>query len=545
MSDNPPDKPRVRVQAHSEGRLGNLTTDSVANFVARLGIGAPNMLSQTSYTFNPITRLRQLLEWAYRGSWLVGIAVDAVADDMTRAGIEFNSDTPPDDLEVLMSAMDDIAFWQSLNATIKWSRLYGGALMFMQIDGQDPATPLDPATVPLGGLKGFLVFDRWMVQPTYSDLIKDFGPDFGQPVYYRVVSNAPFMPSMTIHHSRVVRMEGIQMPFQQRISENGWGISVVERLYDRLMAFDSGTMGAAQLLYKAYLRTYKVEGYRTIMGAGGALAENFAKMMEVIRGLQSTEGLTVIDSKDEFETHAYSFAGIPETLLMLGQQISGALGVPLVRLFGQAPAGLNATGDSDWRLYEAMINAAQEARLRRPLTLVFKVMFQSVLGAPPPETWSFKFRPIRQLAEEEKAEIAQRDADTVAMLVQGGIIPIWIALAELKQSSIMTGRFTNITDEMIEEAKQEPAPWDKEAQMEQNEELGIDPAAAAMGGAPGGPGGGAGGGGKNPFGGGGPKLNPGGASGGTGAKLPSAKANGKDHGPMWWRRERQAGMSAG
>jgi hypothetical protein len=246
----------------------------------------------------------------------------------------------------------------------------------------------------------------------------------------------------------------------------------------------------------------------------------------------------VIDSKDEFETHAYSFAGIPETLLMLGQQISGALGVPLVRLFGQAPAGLNSTGDSDWRLYESMINAAQESRLRRPLTLVFKVMFQSVLGTPPPDTWSFKFRPIRQLAEEEKAEIAQRDADTMAMLVQGGVIPIWIALAELKQSSIMTGRFTNITDEMIEEAKQEPAPWDKEAQMEQQEELGIDPA-MGMGGAPGGPGGGPGGG-KNPFGGSTPKLNPGG-TGGAGMKLPSPKANGQDHGPMWWRRELASG----
>ncbi|MDI5448925.1 hypothetical protein MJL27_26670, partial [Salmonella enterica subsp. enterica serovar Anatum] len=42
-------------------------------------------------------------------------------------------------------------------------------------------------------------------------------------------------------------------------TENEWGMSVVERIWDRLTAFDSATVGAAQLVYKAHLRTYKVE----------------------------------------------------------------------------------------------------------------------------------------------------------------------------------------------------------------------------------------------------------------------------------------------
>ena len=146
------------------------------------------------------------------------------------------------------------------------------------------------------------------------------------PIYYDVVATAPFMPRQRIHYTRCVRMDGVTLPFRQKLSENGWGMSVIERLYDRLIAFDSGTMGAAQLLYKAYLRTYKVEGYRALVGAGGALMERFIKSMDMMRMMQSNEGLTVIDAKDEFETHAYSFAGVPETLQMLGQQISRRAG---------------------------------------------------------------------------------------------------------------------------------------------------------------------------------------------------------------------------
>lgn len=478
MSDhlNGGERPRVRVPAGSSAdRMGHLTTDSITNFVARLGIATPNLLSASTYNFTPISRLQQLMEWAYRGSWIIGAAVDCVADDMTRAGIQMNSDTDPDDIEQLSTAMNETLLWPRLNETIKWARLYGGALMVMQIDGQDMATELDPESVGEDQLKGFMVLDRWMVQQTFSDIVLDYGPDYGMPKYYDVVATAPFMPRQRIHYTRCVRMDGVTLPFRQKLAENGWGMSVIERLYDRLLAFDSGTMGAAQLLYKAYLRTYKVEGYRALIGAGGELQERFMKSMDLMRMLQSNEGLTIIDSKDEFETHAYSFAGLPETLMVLGQQISGALGIPLVRLFGQSPSGMNATGESDIRLYYDMINSTQEARLRRPLTRVFDVLWQSVLGKEPPDTWGFVFRSLRQLDELEKAELAQRDADTINMLHQGGIITTTIALQELKQSSIITGRFTNISDEDIEDSKQAPPPWEP-------------PDPAAMGGMPGMPG---------------------------------------------------------
>jgi phage-related protein (TIGR01555 family) len=457
---------RAGTAANPEGERLIYVGDNVVNFAARIGLGAGNLLTETTQNYFPISRLQQLLEWAYRGSWVVGAAVDVVADDMTRSGVQMNSETPPDQIEQIQTAMNNLYLWQSLNETIKWSRLYGGALMVLAIDGQDMATPLIPERVPQGALKGFIVLDRWMVQPTYSHLIQEFGPDYGLPVFYDVVQSAPFMPKQRIHYSRILRMDGIALPFRQRLAENGWGMSVIERLYDRLLAFDSGTMGASQLLYKAYLRTYKVDGYRKLIGAGGELEQRFHRTMELMRYLQTNEGLTVIDKEDEFETHQYSFAGVPDTLQMIGQQIAGALGIPLTRLFGQSPAGMNATGDSDWRIYESMIKATQEARVRRPLTRIFKVMWQSELGRQPPDTWNFGFRSIDEPDENAKAEIAQRDADTLKLLHDAGIITTTIALKELKQNSIMTGRFTNITDKDIKDSEEAPAPWDPEAQQQ-------------------------------------------------------------------------------
>ena len=150
----------------------------------------------------------------------------------------------------------------------------------------------------------------------------------------------------------------------QRIAENGWGQSVLERLWDRLIAFDSVTQGAAQLVYKAHLRTYAVEGLREIIGIGGKALDGLVKQIEMIRMYQSNEGMTLMDSKDKFEAHQYSFSGLSDMMLQFGQQISGALGIPLTRLFGQSPAGLNSTGESDIRMYYDNVKQEQERRLR-------------------------------------------------------------------------------------------------------------------------------------------------------------------------------------
>jgi hypothetical protein len=108
------EKPRIRTPAgSSRERLGHLTTDAVSNVVARLGISNSNLLAAGSYDFTPLSRMQQMLEWAYRGSWLVGAAVDAVADDMTRCGIQMNTETPPDVTVRLQQGMEALGFWQS------------------------------------------------------------------------------------------------------------------------------------------------------------------------------------------------------------------------------------------------------------------------------------------------------------------------------------------------------------------------------------------------------------------------------------------------
>jgi hypothetical protein len=297
-----------------------------------------------------------------------------------------------------------------------------------------------------------------MVEPTLQDLITQLGPDLGMPKYYRVTAQAPALSMKKIHHSRCVRLEGIRLPYWQRLMENLWGISVIERLYDRMVAVDSGTLGTAQLLNKAYLRTYKIDGLREIIGAGGPAMRGLVKQVEFMRRTQTNEGITLLDGKDEFEaTQNTTFSGADDALLMLLQQVAGALQIPLIRLLGQSPAGLNATGESDLRTYYDGINQQQNRYLKGGVTKIYRCLAQS-MGIKVPEGFSIEFRPLWQLTAKEKAEVAQLNTATVLSAQAVGLVSDQVALKELKQNSDVSGIWTNIRNEDIEAASDVPAP---------------------------------------------------------------------------------------
>jgi DNA topoisomerase-1 len=66
-----------------------------------------------------------------------------------------------------------------------------------------------------------------------------------------------------------------------------------------------------------------------------------------------------------------------------------------------------------------------------------------------------EFNPLWQLSETEKGQITTTDVNSIASAFGGGLITKSCALKELKQQSHITGRFTNISSEDIEDAENE------------------------------------------------------------------------------------------
>lgn len=443
----------IRRRPVSMGRF----TDGFQNFTARLGMNQDNMLAKSGYVSSGyLSRDRQQLEDMYRTSWLVGRTVNVVAEDMVRGGVDIRAQWEAGRTDELLREFRRTGCPGRLSDAIKWGRLYGGALAVLLIDGDDLAAPLDMESIPRGAFRGLHVLDRWQATPS-TETITELGPMLGYPASYRV-NAVNGLDGQSIHHSRVIRFAGIELPYQQRISEQCWGASVVEQMLDRMLAYDSATQGSANLLYKSFLRVVGVKDLRAILAQGGRTEQALVRQFEMIRQMQSNEGITLLDKEDTFTTAGWTFAGVYDAMQAFAEQIAGATGIPLVRLLGQSPKGFS-TGESDLRTYYDTIATLQDDDLRPALETLFAVLSRHLWGEGLPEGFGFEFESLMQPSELERAQIATADAQAVAALSQAGIISAAQALSALRDSARTTGRFAGITDEDIAASeKAEAAP---------------------------------------------------------------------------------------
>lgn len=426
--------------------------DGFSNFTARLGMGQDNQLAKSGYMPNGYATMNPAeLEDMYRTSWIADRVVNVVAEDMIRGGLDIRTQMEPGKADELLRALRSSGVPGRFSDAIKWSRLYGGAIAVMLIDGQELSEPLDIGTVNRGDFRGLYVLDRQQVTPS-DEKITELGPMLGYPEWYTV--NMDVLCGERIHHSRAIRFIGTELPWQQRQAEQWWGGSVIDKMLDRLVALDSATHGTANMLYKSFLRVIGVDGLRLILQQGGKAEKALVKQFAMIRQVQTNEGITLLDKNDTFATHGWSFAGIYDAMQAFMEQIAGATGIPLVRLLGQSPKGFS-TGEADMRTYYDTISTLQDDDLRPAYENVFRVLFRSLWEEDMPEDFTFEFRPLWQPSETDRATIASADAQSVAGLYTANILTRKMALVELRNAGRSSGRFTGITDEDIEEAENE------------------------------------------------------------------------------------------
>lgn len=434
--------------------------DAFSNVLARLGAGTPNLLEGTEYSLQRMSRDFNTLNALYRESWIVRRIIDVIPADMLKNWITITSGLDPDVEKRLSLTLRRTQLIDKLKRGMQWGRLYGGALgvMLVKHQGYDLSQPLQLDWIMPGDFAGLLIFDRWNGVNPSSELIEDISdPDYGFPKYYTVTDPAGG-GSVKIHHSRVIRFTGNTLPFWEEIAEMQWGASVIESIFDELRKRDNVSWNIAQLTFMANIRVLKMQDLGQLLAATDNESQaELLRTLEAQNMLLNNMGMQVMDAADGLETHQYTFGGLADCYQQFIMDISGAAEIPVTRLFGRSPSGLNATGESDLQNYYDMIAEKQESYLRPILNKVLPPFIISTLGSLP-DDFDFEFDPVAEPTDKERADLAKCGTDNVVAAYNAGLISQRTALKELKQQSERTGVWTNITDEDIERASDSVEP---------------------------------------------------------------------------------------
>jgi phage-related protein (TIGR01555 family) len=405
--------------------------DSFANLMSELGTSG----DKSEYaTFVYESYDVGMLEEMYAQDAMAGRICELLPETMLREGynIVLPEQSSKDMAEELKDAMDALDTDEVAQEAIELSRALGGAVILMGLDdgSADPSVPVNPARVR--ALEWLTVLGRGDIRP-FRYYVDPRSPKYGQVELYEVTFKAdssilaptgvPARDVTTkgeyIHESRLIRVDGFRLPKRLRRDREGWGGSVLERCYRAVRDFNMSWKGASLLLQEFGLMLFQIEGLAQQVNAGNnEIVVNRARQIAIGK---STARAIVADAKEKIERVSTEVGGLPEMLQQLAIRLAAESRYPVTLLMGQAPAGLNATGDSDTRNYYDFAKSAQKRQVTPILYTVAEMLMHARGQHEIPRFW-IRYNPLWQLTQQEKADLMAKVATAHTAWVQAQIL---------------------------------------------------------------------------------------------------------------------------
>ena len=422
--------------------------DAFSNPLFRLGYGSQSPLEATEYPLTRMTDNYALLNSLYRDNWVVQNVVGIIPDDMTKKWFAPAGAVGPEHLKELDRVQRVTALRERVNEGLRWGRLYGGAAGLIMIRGQEGmlGQPLELESIYPGTFQGLYILDRWQGVVPGMELVFEGGEPV--PAYYSI-TDARGNTVAKVHHSRLVRFTGRDLPFLERVAERYWGESEVEALYNDVVKHDNVAANMAALTFRANVDTMEVQNLDQLFSVtSGEQQRRFWNVMQAQSVMKSNFGMQLVNRGDQIKNTQYTFTGLQEVYDSMCLDLSGASRIPVTKLFGRSPAGMNATGESDLRNYYDYVDTLREAKLRPILEKLLPVLAMSAWGAVP-DGLDITFPPLWTPTAKEVAEIAKTKSEAIVSGYQAGLLNVDTAQKELKKLADETGMFDSISEEEI------------------------------------------------------------------------------------------------
>lgn len=393
--------------------------DSLTNLVSRMGTDRDK--ASASFYATPRLDDAQLLN-AYRGAWLPRKIVDIPALDSCRSWRNWQADEPQiEKIEAEEKRLNLRA--KVMEARIK-ARLFGGAAIHIGLGDAELATPLDVERVRVGGIKHLTVLSRRQLQPGEIDL-DVVSEAYGRPRDYKLTAGDKVQ--VDIHPSRLAIFAGNQQPDIELVgaTDLAWGDSVLLSVLDAIKQADGTAANIASLVFEAKVDIFRIPNFMAQLRDEG-YKTRLLERLTLAATAKGINGALLLDKEEEYDTKSPSFATLPDILDRLLQIVSGAADIPATRLLGQAPAGLNSTGEADLRNYYDRISAMQEIEMTPALARLDECLIRSALGARDPAI-HYRWAPLWQMTDKERADIFKLKSDAARALAgsaAGALLPV-------------------------------------------------------------------------------------------------------------------------
>lgn len=425
-SDSPADdwKAKLRMAEDSYANLfsGQLTSIDARTFSAVA-------------SFQPLD-LREAID-LYRGDFIAANACSMPAAEATRKGFDLtivsragDRASQKADAEVAKLILDEYEvgqFGSAFRTALDWDARDGfSALLIGADDGSKTDDDLALPMTRWRKVHRLVPIERCAMSPAVgSKVITDLGSSrYGQPAQWSVtLAGENGTRRVTIDGSRFFVFRGIPVSGQAGGGQvDGWaGGSRLDVLKDPLRRYRE-VWGAVEGAFRRFsLLVMRMSGLARLMQADDG-AGVVKRRLQLISMAMSTLRLVPIDAEAErLEELASSMAGCAEILMRAQDDVSGASGLPLTKLFGHSPAGFSADDEPGKENWQARVQDLQTDKLLTPINELVRLICLSSEGPTKgrlPARWQVTFRPLSIESADTISKRRTQDAATAEAYVR-------------------------------------------------------------------------------------------------------------------------------
>lgn len=356
--------------------------------------------------------------------------VGTLAEEMTRKWINIKTvgdDDKSEQVKQLYDAMDRFRLKDRFREAAEHDGYFGGGQIYIDVQSAkgisawtDPVELqsklfLSDKKIKKGSLRGFTVIEPvWTYAGVYNTG-NPISPDFYKPTEW-------FVMGKTVNASRMMDFVSRQVPDLLKSAYNFRGLSLTQIAEPYVNNWLRTRDSVSDMIHSFSIPVIGTD-MATILQGGSA--ESLIDRLVMFNQCRDNRGAFAknvnSDNPETVEFVNAPLSGLDNLQSQAQEQMSAVSSIPLVKLLGIQPAGLNASSDGEIRVFYDFIHALQQILFRDNLKRALDIIQLSEFGDIDPEI-TFEFEPLYEMSAKEKAEIRKTDADTDAVYVTNNVL---------------------------------------------------------------------------------------------------------------------------
>lgn len=328
-------------------------------------------------------------------------------------------------LVIIKAELERLGAQDVFRRAIECDGFFGRAQIYIDTGNYDPEEIKVPLSDTLEKMSGWEIQNLRVIEPIWTypnnyNSNKPLQPDFYKPTAW-------FVLGQEVHSSRLMTIISREVPDMLKPAYAFGGLPLSQLMKPYVDNWLRTRQSVSDLLHAFTVMVLKTDMSSVMGGADGSgttdsRGSDLFTRVDLFNRIRDNRGTMVVDKdREDFANVSAPLGSLDHLQAQSQEHMSAASCIPLVKLTGITPSGLNASSEGEIRVFNDWIESEQNAVIKPHLDRLIRIIQLQKFGEIDNEI-TYKFNALETQNDSEIAIIGKTEADTDAVYIDKGVL---------------------------------------------------------------------------------------------------------------------------